>query len=253
MTAGLARLEPTEGFDVVRLASPANRNALSLRMMEELLEHIDATASGEGRGLVLDHDGPVFCAGVDLRERQALGATTQSHSSLLGRVLRDLWTYPKPVLCRVDGATRGGGMGLVACSDIVVASSAATFAYSEVRVGVAPALVAAVTLPKVPTGALLPWLLTGDAFDAETAHGLGLVTRVAVSAPSLEPETTAIRASGPIAAKTVKRLVRRFGSIDVERALDEMETLSSELFAGAEAREGMAAFSQRRPPAWAAS
>jgi enoyl-CoA hydratase/carnithine racemase len=227
------RIEHRDGFAVVRLASARNRNALSLRMLDELLAHV---AAADGRGLVLDHEGPVFCAGIDLRERQV----TDGHSELLAELLRALRDYPKPFLCRVDGPVRGGGMGLVACADIVVASERASFAYSEVKVGVAPALVLSVT--KAPAAPLLPWLLTGAPFDADTALRLGLVTRVGTS---LEPELAAIRAAGPEAVATVKALVR--DGIDLDRA----ERLSAELFASPEAREGMAAFAAGRAPAWA--
>ncbi|HEX6023414.1 MAG TPA: enoyl-CoA hydratase-related protein [Solirubrobacter sp.] len=228
------RIEHRHGFAIVTLASEHNRNALSLRMLEELLEHVAAAA--DGRGLVLDHEGPVFCAGVDIRERRRVGG----HSELLARLLRALRDYPRPFLCRVDGPVRGGGMGLIAPADIVVASERASFAYSEVKVGVAPALVLAVT--KVPPAPLAPWLLTGEPFDAPTALRLGLVTRVG---ESLEPELSAIRAAGPEAVATVKALVRE--GID----LDEAARLSEELFSSAEAREGMAAFAERRSPSWA--
>ena len=139
------------------------------------------------------------------------------------------------MLCRVGGPVRGGGMGLVACADIVVASERATFAYSEVRVGVAPALVLAVTLPKLAPGPLLPWLLTGEPFGAETAQALGLVSRLG---DSLDPEIAAIAAAGPQAL----RAVRRVALPDVSAGIAEAERLSAELFAGEEAREGMAAF-----------
>ena len=116
--------------------------------------------------------------------------------------------------------------------------------------GVAPALVAAVTLPKVPLGGLLPWLLTGEPFDVEVAQRLGLVTRAGGEAASLDAEIAAIGANGPDAVQTVKRLARQLSGAGVDAALDEAERLSAELFAGAEAREGMAAFLARRPPAW---
>jgi enoyl-CoA hydratase len=237
----LTRHERRDGADVVTLASPHNRNALSLPLLDEVLTHVHANAEGDARALVLDHDGPVFCAGVDLRERSRSGG----HSARLARLLRVLWEHPKPVLCRVDGAVRGGGMGLVACADVAVASPRATFAYSEVKVGVAPALVLAVTLPKLAPGPLLPWLLTGEPFGADTARALGLVSRVG---DSLGGELEALRAAGPRALATVRRLALP----DVTAALAEAERVSAELFAGDEAREGMAAFLARRPPAWAA-
>jgi len=251
MSRQLVRAERSGAVDVAVLASPHNRNALSIQLMAELLEAVSRSAAGDGRTLVLDHEGPVFCAGVDLRERQELGTGNQEHSLLLTHLLQALWAYPKPLLCRVAGAVRGGGMGLVACSDIVAASSKATFAYSEVRVGVAPAIVTAVSLPKAPLGLLLPWLLTGEPFDAELARELGLVTRVAPDAPTLEPEISAILASGPNAVQAVKPLARRLPATAVHEQLEEMAELSAQLFAEPEAVEGMAAFSDRRPPAWA--
>jgi methylglutaconyl-CoA hydratase len=251
MSRVLLREQRSAGADVLVLDSPHNRNALSIALLEALRDGVRRSAAGDGRGLVIDHEGPVFCAGVDLRERRELGSEGPSHSSLLSELIRELWAYPKPVVCRVDGAVRGGGMGLVACSDIVVASEQSTFAYSEVRVGVAPALVMAVALGKVPAGALLPWLLTGEPFDAATARHVGLVTRVAGEGVSVEPELDAIRRGGPRAIRTVKELGRRLSRADVDAAVREVEELSSALFADDEAQEGMAAFQERRPPAWA--
>ena len=251
MTA-LVQSRRTRGVDVLVLDSPTNRNAMSVQLLQELLAGVEASAAGPGRGLLLDHTGSVFCAGVDLRERRALGADDSTHSTLLARLLRDLWSYPKPVLCRVDGAARGGGMGLVACADLVVASARASFAYSEVKVGVAPALVMAVALPKVPAGSLLPWLLTGDTFDASIGHRIGLVTRVADDdACALDPEVEALLQAAPGAVSVVKQLVRQQQGVDVETLLDSMQEQSAMLFRSDEAKEGMSAFVERRRPAWA--
>jgi enoyl-CoA hydratase/carnithine racemase len=250
VTAPLLRSEDDRGVDVLVLDSQHNRNALSIALLEQLLEEVRRSAEGDGRALVLDHAGPVFCAGVDLRERQALGERGPSHSALLAELLRALWAYPKPLLSRVAGAVRGGGLGFVACSDVVVASPAASFAYSEVRVGVAPAVVSVVALAKLPLGALIPCLVTGETFDAATAHRIGLVTRVADDA-DLAPELDGIRRSAPEAVRTIKLLARRSTRSDVDAALRDAESLSAELFAGPEAREGMAAFAERRAPAWA--
>jgi enoyl-CoA hydratase/carnithine racemase len=248
----LVRTRHEDDVDVVVLDSPHNRNAMSVQLLEELFEEVRRSAAGDGRALALDHEGSVFCAGVDLRERLARGGADATHTTLLAELLRELWAYPKPLLCRVAGAVRGGGMGLVACSDIVVASMRASFAYSEVRVGVAPAIVTAVAVPKVPLGALLPWLLTGERFDAAVAQRLGLVSRVAGDdGASLAPELGAIRSSGPKAVRAVKGLARRLSGANIDETLREMEELSAALFADEEAVEGMAAFAERRTPAWA--
>jgi enoyl-CoA hydratase/carnithine racemase len=243
--------ERRRGFDVLTLDSPHNRNALSLASMEELRTRAEESAADDdSRGLVLDHEGDVFCSGIDLRERHRHRGDPAAHSRLFARLLLTLWNYPKPLLCRVAGASRGGGMGLVTCADVVVASPTATFAYSEVRVGVAPALVSALALRKVPLGMLLPLLVTGEVFDADRAARLGLVSTVREDAPLAET-LAAVAAGGPAAIRTTKQLARRVaGATDVAALVAEMEDVSAALFAGAEAAEGMAAFAERRPPAW---
>jgi enoyl-CoA hydratase/carnithine racemase len=236
-------------LDVVVLDSPANRNALSLELMTELLDAVTASAAGSARALVIDHAGSVFCPGVDLKERAA--GHDDRHSTLFADLLRRMWDYPKPIVARVSGAARGGGMALLACCDIVVASQTSTFAYSEVLVGVAPALVLAVTAPLRPVGPLLPWMLTGTPFDAVTARALGLVHRVADEAASIDRECDALRRAAPNALRTTKRLVRQHAGASGSEGVTEMETLSAQLFRSAEAAEGMAAFRARRSPEWA--
>lgn len=251
----MVRHEKRGAFDCLVLDSPANRNAMSIQLLDELVQGIAESASGPSRGLVLAHAGAVFCSGVDLRERRALGEPDDSHSQLLGQLLKQLWRYPKPVVTTVNGAVRGGGMGVLACSDFVLASAASTFAYSEAKVGVAPALVMAVTLPSVPLRPLLPWLLTGEVFDAGTAMSLGLVTTV-VSAPEIASEAETLNAlsgGAPEAQLAIKRLARSQQGVDIALAMSQMTTESAALFRSQEAREGMAAFAERRQPAWAAT
>jgi enoyl-CoA hydratase/carnithine racemase len=159
------------------------------------------------------------------------------------------------VVVVVAGAVRGGGLGLLACADVVLATSASTFAYSEARVGVAPALVMAMTLPLSDTRRLMPHLLGAGPFDAETALSLGLVS-------SLLPEQDdaavnavleGVRRGAPAALATIKRLARAWARPDMDALIDEMTALSAQLFAGDEAAEGMAAFAERREPSWVGS
>jgi enoyl-CoA hydratase/carnithine racemase len=244
------------GLDVARLDSPGNRNALSLGLLGELIAAVEESGTDrDSRGLVLDHTGSVFCAGVDLRERQTLEPGDHRHSSLLAELLERLWAYPKPLLCRVDGHVRGGGMGLVACADIVVASARASFAYSEVKVGVAPALVGAVALLKVPLGQLIPWLMTGEAFTAHEAKDLGLVTQLAGDDDSravLQRAADAVLRAAPGACVATKSLARDITHSGADGLFAEMCRLSGQLFESEEAREGMAAFTEKREPAWVA-
>lgn len=248
MTA-LVHASSSGGLDRLVLDSPRNRNALSLKLLGELRSGVAHSLESDSRALLLDHCGPVFCSGVDLRERQELGPDGPSHAAILADLLRELWAYSKPILCRVAGRVRGGGMGLVACSDIVVATPESDFAYSEVRVGVAPALVSAVALQKVPLGRLLPWLLTGEAFGAEAAQSMGLVTAVTEEA-SVEPYAKALLLGGPQALQSTKRVSRQAAGAEVDELLTELEELAARAFTGPEALEGMAAFSARRPAAW---
>lgn len=252
MTA-LVGVDRRGAFDVLTLDSPANRNALSLRMLGELLDGVRSSAAGDSRGLVLTHTGSVFCAGVDLRERRSLGDADSSHSQLLGELFIQLWSYPKPLLTVIDGAVRGGGMGLIGCSDFVLATPDSTFAYAEAKVGVAPALVMAVTLPSVPLRGLLPWLLSGAVFDVAEAASLGLVTAVAAEsgAAAAADQLAALTAGAPNAQIEIKRLARTFQSIDITAAIATMTATSAELFRSPEAHEGMAAFAEKRAPAWA--
>lgn len=243
------------GFDTVELNAPGHRNALSLDMLAQLLDAVRASAAGTSRGLVLTHAGTAFCAGVDLKERSGLARSDSAHSDLLSLLLRELWAYQKPVVAMVDGATRGGGMGLLACADIVLAVEGSTFAYAEARVGVAPALVMAVTLSSTDSRSLLPHLLGAGPFDARTAQRLGLVSEVLPSRDvgALDDTLNALRSGAPGALITIKRLAREWSAPQVDRLIREMTTLSAQLFATQEAAEGMAAFAQRRPPSWLGS
>jgi enoyl-CoA hydratase/carnithine racemase len=252
VTGGALRARSLAGVDILTLDSTGNANALSLDMLAELIDRLGESAAGDGRALLLEHTGRVFCSGVDMKERARLAKGDDRHSALFTELLCALWNFPRPLLCHVDGAVRGGGMGILACADIVVCSAASHFAYSEVRVGVAAALVTAVTLPKVTAGALSPWLLTGERFGAAEALRLGLVAAVAdgPAEQALAGELAGLRRGAPHAVAVTKSLIRQFGDIDIRARLEQMGQLSAELFAGEEAREGMAAFAERREPAW---
>ena len=240
------------GVDVARLDAPATRNALSLAMLDELRALVETSAASDSRGLVLDHDGPAFSSGVDIKERRTLPPGSRNHSEVLAALYADLWRYPKPLICRVAGTARGGALGFLACADAVVATSAASFAFSEVRLGVAPALVGALAMAKLGPGPLTPWLLTGQPFSAQAAHGIGLVTHLATGdgTDELDDLIAALGLAAPGAVRATKALTRRFVGTDVPPLIDEMTALSAEQFDGPEGREGMAAFADKRQPSW---
>lgn len=248
----LVATEERHGFDVLRLDSPGNRNALSLRLIEELRDGVRRSASGPARGLVLEHSGAAFCAGVDLKERQALPVDDASHTEGLAALLLELWEHPRPVVAVVDGAVRGGGMGLVACADVVVATPRSSFAYSEVRVGVAPALVLDVTLAHLAPRRLLPHVLDGAEFGTAVALDLGLVSHLAEDATAEADRVLAeLAQAAPRAQELVKKLVRGPNGAELRHRLAETVVTSTDLFSRPEAAEGMVAFAERRRPAWA--
>lgn len=223
----------------ITLDSPANRNALSAQLTEELLAHLTAArADDDVRVVVLTHTGPAFCAGADLKSRGA-------HVPL-AEVLELLWTSPKPVVARIGGHARAGGIGLVAACDLSVAARDATFAFTEVRLGLVPAVISVVCLPRLSHADALELFLTGEPFDAARAADVGLVNAVADDVDAAVARyVEQLRLGAPRALAEAKRLARP----PVE--FEAMERLSAQFFAGDDAREGVAAFLERRPPSWA--
>lgn len=248
----MVHLETAAGTATITLDSPSNRNALSAQVRRELLDHLDTVlADDDVRVVVLTHAGPVFCSGMDLRESRGAGSDDQGVNEVPA-VLQTLWESPKPVIARVAGPARAGGIGLVAACDIAVAAREATFAFSEVRIGVVPAVISVTVLPRLSPRAALELMLTGEPFDAERAAAIGLVNG-AVDAADLDAEVGRYRdmlvRGGPEALAATKAMLRRTpdGLADDFRA---MLALSSEFFASAEGQEGIAAFAEKRPPSW---
>src|SRR5690349_11360718 len=135
----LVRTVTTAGVTTVTLDSPANRNALSAQLMRELLEGLSAALVDPSvRVVVISHTGPVFCSGADLKETAAARESDKVPVEQLADVLAAIWEFPKPVLARIAGPARAGGLGLIAAADIAVCARQATFAFSEVRLGVIP-------------------------------------------------------------------------------------------------------------------
>ncbi len=257
MADELVHRDVADGVATITLDSPRNRNALSARVRRELQGHLDdAVADPVVRVVVLTHTGPVFCAGMDLAEARGAGADAQGVRGL-PRLLRTIWTSPTPVVARVAGPARAGGVGLVAACDLAVAADTATFAFPEVRIGVVPATIAVTVLPRLLPRAAQELFLTGEAVDAARAVAVGLLT-AAVPADRLDAEVARyvdlLRRGAPGALAATKALLRRRldpGVDDLDAAFAAMAELSAHHFASAEAQEGMAAFAEKRPPSWA--
>jgi methylglutaconyl-CoA hydratase len=243
-------VELSGGVATLTLDSPANRNALSRAMRAQLRSAVqDALADDAVRVLVLDHTGRVFCSGMDLSEAAGSGVENQGVREF-PELLSMLWSSPKPVVAVVRGPARAGGVGLAAACDVVVAASSASFAFSEVRLGLVPAVISAVCLPRMVPHVAHRLMLTGEVFDAATAAAGGLADLVVPDdgvEAALDGLLAALAAGAPAALAETKRLLR---SRTPALSFDALLELSARFFAGEEGQEGIAAFREKRPARW---
>jgi len=255
MTDELVHLDIEAGIATITLDSPGNRNALSAQLRGELRDRLEAAIkSDQARVIVLTHTGTVFCAGMDLKESRGANAATQGVNDFPD-VLRQIWDSPTPVIAKLAGPARAGGVGLVAACDLAVAAEQVTFAFTEVRIGVVPAVISVPLIPRVQPAALYELFLTGEAFDARRAAEIGLISR-AVPAEALDAEVLRyaemLRLGAPSALAATKELLRGPASRTMGENLAAMTELSAARFASEEGQEGIRAFVEKRPPSWAA-
>ncbi|ALC28274.1 MULTISPECIES: enoyl-CoA hydratase family protein [unclassified Streptomyces] len=232
------------GVVTLTLDSPANRNALSAELVGEVRDSLAACAADDTvRAVVLAHTGSTFCAGADLKAPPDPGA-------FVG-LMREVVALPKPVVARVDGHVRAGGMGLLAACDIAVAGPASTFALTESRLGLAPAVISLTLLPRMDRTAAHRYFLTGERFDAAEAARTGLVTEAAEDVDkALVPVLDGVRRASPQGLAASKELVTATVLRSFDQYAEDLIARSAELFASDEAREGMTAFLERRDPVW---
>lgn len=239
---------------IARLAldSPRNRNALSTAMVRQLTDALAMAAADDGvRAVELTHTGTTFCAGADLSEASQ-GAMASSTRRVIA-LLRSIVALRKPVVGSIDGHVRAGGLGLVGACDIVLAGPASTFAFTEVRLGLAPAMISLTTLPRMDPRAASRYCLTGETFDAPAAARIGLVTE---AVDDIDAATMAVldalRSASPQGLRETKPLLTPEILAGFDSRANDLAELSARLFGSAEAAEGMAAFLAKRQPAWAA-
>ncbi|HTF12661.1 MAG TPA: enoyl-CoA hydratase family protein [Asanoa sp.] len=256
MTSGdpLVRVETDRGVATLTLDSPHNRNALSTTLMTELTAALaTATADPAVRVVVLSHTGPVFCSGADLKETAAAYASGKVPVGMLGDVLAAVVECPKPVVARIGGPARAGGLGLIAAADIAICATEATFAFTEVRLGVIPAVISATVLSRLSPRAAQALYLTGELFDGARAVEVGLVT-AAVGVEELDPTVrsycAALVRGAPSALAGTKELLVRTPLPSVREDAAELGARSVGYFLSEEGREGVAAFREKRDPAW---
>jgi methylglutaconyl-CoA hydratase len=230
----------------ITLAKPERRNAFDAELIREL--HDAFSDVGDARVVVIAGDGPSFCAGADVEwQRSAIDLSYEENvedALRLFRMLEAIDTCPAPVVGRIHGYALGGGSGVAACLDIGIAAEDAVFGFSEVKLGIIPAVIAPFVLPRIGEAARR-YFLTGERFDAETALRIGLVSEVAADLDgAVERVVGELLTSGPEATREAKRLVReRPGG-------EETARIAARLRTGEEGQDGLRAFLDRRKPAW---
>jgi methylglutaconyl-CoA hydratase len=235
---------------VLTLDSPANRNALSRRLVGELGAQLaDAAGDGGVRVVAITATGSTFCAGADLSD-----PPVQAGPGSFADVLEQLWGYPKPVVVAVNGHVRAGGFGLVASADICISSDAATFAFTETRLGLVPAIISVPCLRRMTAAAATRYLLTGEQFGPGEAVAAGLVWEVVPDAElngALDEVLGRFRTCEPEALRVTRELLRQIPALTVEEGFSRAAAISEATFGSETAAEGIASFREKRPPRWA--
>jgi enoyl-CoA hydratase len=240
----LVRLTGEGGVATVTLDSPRNRNALSAQLVAELTEALARTGKDpDARAVVLTHTGGTFCAGADLKE-----ATSPAGPRRLAELLLAIVELPKPVVGHTTGHVRAGGLGLLAACDITVAGPAATFAFTEARLGLAPAVISLPVLPRLDPRAAARYYLTGETFGPAEAVRIGLLSAADDALPGI---LDGLRAGSPQGLAESKLLTTAAVRQAFVRDTDAVVEQSARLFASAEAAEGVRALLERREPPWA--
>ncbi|MCH2173213.1 enoyl-CoA hydratase-related protein [Myxococcota bacterium] len=248
------RVETTDRIMTVTLADVDNRNALGAAVVNGMHDAItQANATQDIRAVVITNDGNTFCAGANLKEQS--GASQGSRPKVgFEALLAQIQTSPTPIIGKINGHVVGGGNGLAAALDVAIAREDVKFGFTEVRLGVVPAIISVVCLPKMRRGDAMEMFLRGSRFPAAKAAEFGLIAR-AVPGDELDAAVDEVlddlRLGGPNALEHAKRLVNEVPKFSQEEAFAWTSELSARLFKSDEAAAGMRAFLKREPPPWA--
>lgn len=248
MTDELVHYDLTEQVATLTLDSQHNRNALSRQLVAELFERLDrAEADEDAKVVVIRAEGRTFCSGADLSEASEDGM--EQAAGVLVDLQRRIATHAKPVVTRVHGNVRAGGIGIVAASDVAMSAADATYAFTEVRLGLTPAAISLSVLPRMTDRSAALTFLTGEVFDGVEAAAMGLVTK-AVPEDELDTELrqvcAALAKGNPQGLRETKQLVGRPLVERIDRHGADLAKLSARLFGSAEAKAAMRAFLERR-------
>jgi methylglutaconyl-CoA hydratase len=247
----------------VWLARAEVRNAFNAELIAGLRDAFEALALEPPealRGVVLAGDGPVFCAGADVEWMRAAVDLTLEENERDARSMQAMFdaidACPVPVVARVHGAALGGGMGLCAVADIVVATADTTFGFTETKLGIIPAVISTYVVPRIGASHARALFPTGERFDAIRAQRMGLVHDVVLDEPALDARLDAIlaelRSAGPTAVRAAKALVREIGVLGAAEARRHTPRHIAQQRTSTEGQEGLRAFLAKRRPDWTA-
>lgn len=250
-----------DGIITLTLARPKIHNAFDDALIEALTGHLEEMAEAEHvRAVVITGEGASFSAGADLNWMRRMAAASEKDNRRdarkLAKLMRTLHRLPKPTIARINGSAFGGGVGLIACCDIAIASKDAKFGLTEVRLGLVPAAISPYVIEAIGARQARRFFLTGEIFDAEMAMRIGLVHQVTTPKhldAAVESQIALLRAAGPTSFAEAKGLIRRviYADLKRQRELDEDNAdLIARLRVSTEGQEGLSAFLDKRKPNW---
>lgn len=258
MTYEFILVSQVERVGIITLNRPEKRNAMHRPLITELFSALNQFADGDTRVVIIHGNGDCFCAGGDIAWMQKIATGSEDENyddaQLLADLLYQLYTFPKPIIVLAHGATMGGGLGLIAAADIAVATKSSNFSFSEVKIGITPSMISPYVIAAMGERAAHYYFLTGDRFNADEAHRLGLIHVLtdddALMSVGMTLANTLIQNS-PKALRAAKQLIQHVAKehITVALAQETAEHLA-ELRATPEAQEGLRAFLEKRKAKW---
>lgn len=244
-------------ISTITLSRPEKRNAISSKMIADLLTVLDEAERSPARVVILTGAGSAFCAGMDLEALRNLATQTQEQHAAdaerMGKMFYRVYSFPKPLIAAVNGPAIAGGTGLATLADFTLAVPEAKFGYTEVRVGFLPAVVSVFLMRQVGEKVARELLLTGKLVDAAEAHRLGLVTEIIAADELMNAARELARslaALSPTSLTMTKRFLLRWNENEIQRDLEIAIRESAEIRRTADFREGLSAFLEKRPPKW---
>ena len=257
MDLDTVKLHIMDHVAMVVLHRPDKRNAINSQVILDLTAAFETLREHSCRSIILTGEGATFSSGADLdymsEMKEASHEANMEEAMRLADLLELIYTHPKPVIARVNGAAIGGGIGLIAACDIAVAQHGAFFAFSEVRLGLTPATIGPYVIRKLGESNTRLLMLTGERFTAEQARDYGLVHRVVVKGDfdnTVRGFSTAVALGGPEAIRRCKELIHRVGEEPISSVKEWTAGMIADLRISEEGQEGMGSFLEKRDPEW---